>query len=376
MVRVKGRIIMENPNEKEPIANTNLPHEKKSNKIIVLLVILLIAVLAVAAYKLFSDRLGLSSAKPSSQEQKICTGVKIVFFPGGNESDSFSSVVYSGAKAAETALGADVRYVWSDWDSDKMVAQFKDAIDTAPDGIAIMGHPGAEALSALVDEAERKNILVTLQNVDIPSIREKYINNGFGYVGQALYNSGLMVSGGVIRKYQPKEGTEAIVFGVDAKADPSRYERTRGCVDGLKNGKLSVHEITIPLEAQKDARSRAAEKMFADALEKYPNAKIIVTDHGAMTAAAPLHLQNLGKNPGDLIVAGFDLSLDTVEGIKDGYIGLVHDQQPYLQGFMPILQACLSKKYGFAGLYIDTGVGLIDSSNVDLVANLAKEKIR
>ena len=95
-----------------------------------------------------------------------------------------------------------------------------------------------------------------------------------------------------------------------------------------------------------------------------------------MTAAAPTILQALGKKPGDVVVAGFDLSVDTVNGIKSGYIGLISDQQPYLQGFLPILQSCLTKKYGFAGLYIDTGVGLIDSSNVDLVAGLAKQGIR
>jgi simple sugar transport system substrate-binding protein len=116
--------------------------------------------------------------------------------------------------------------------------------------------------------------------------------------------------------------------------------------------------------------------MVADALNKYPNTKVIVIDHGALTASAPTILQNLGKKPGDFIIAGFDLSTDTVQGIKGGYIGLIQDQQPYLQGFLPILQSCLTKKYGFAGLYIDTGVGLIDNSNVDLVSSLAKQAIR
>jgi len=65
-----------------------------------------------------------------------------------------------------------------------------------------------------------------------------------------------------------------------------------------------------------------------------------------LTSAAPTILKTLGKKPGDIIVAGFDLSSDTVAGIKNGYIGLVSDQQPYLQGFLPILQSCLTKKYG------------------------------
>jgi len=97
-----------------------------------------------------------------------------------------------------------------------------------------------------------------------------------------------------------------------------------------------------------------------------PKAKFIMID-GSLTSVLPFHLKALGKKPGDYIVAGFDLSPETVDGIKSGYIGIIEDQQPYLQGFLPILQACLTKKYGFAGLYINTGIGLIDSSNVDLI---------
>jgi simple sugar transport system substrate-binding protein len=185
-----------------------------------------------------------------------------------------------------------------------------------------------------------------------------------------------MVANAVIRKYSPKIGSEAIVFGVDPFANPSRYQRTKGNIDGLKKGGLIVHEITMPKEVEKDIKSVVAQKMISDALIKYPNVKYIITDHGALTASMPLHLKSLGKKPGDIIVAGFDLSPDTVSGIKSGYLGLVLDQQPYLQGYLPILQSCLTKKYGFAGLYVDTGTGLIDSSNVDLVAGLAAKKIR
>ena len=52
------------------------------------------------------------------------------------------------------------------------------------------------------------------------------------------------------------------------------------------------------------------------------------------------------------------------------------DQQPWLQGYLPILQICLSKTYGFSGLHIDTGGGFVDKSNIDLVAPLAEKEIR
>lgn len=341
-------------------------------KIIVPIVLVLIVIAAGLIYVFISQ----TASKNKTARAGMCSGTDIVFFAGGGENDSFATVVANGAKAAQADLGANVQYVYSDWDTNQMVSQFIDAVSESPDAIAIMGHPGSKALGSLIDEAERKNIIVTSQNVDLSDIREKYSSRGFGYVGQSVYDSGLMVSNAVMRKYNLKEGVEAVVFGVDKVSNPSRYERTKGVVDGLVNGKLTVHEIAMPLDVQKDANSEAAKKMVEDALVAYPNTKVIITDHGQLTASISNHLKNLDKNPGDFLVAGFDLSAGTVAGIKSGYVGLVLDQQPYLQGYLPILQACLTKKYSFAGLYVDTGIGLIDESNVDLVASLAEQKIR
>jgi len=66
-------------------------------------------------------------------------------------------------KRRKLHLGRMCQYVWSGWDSNKMVEQFQDAMSTSPDAIALMGHPGVDALSSLVDEAERKGIIVTMQ---------------------------------------------------------------------------------------------------------------------------------------------------------------------------------------------------------------------
>ena len=73
---------------------------------------------------------------------QFCKGMKIVFFPGGTAGGGFETVVYNGAKAAAAAFGPSVTYEWSDWDPNKMITQFQQAMATKPDGIAVMGHPG------------------------------------------------------------------------------------------------------------------------------------------------------------------------------------------------------------------------------------------
>jgi simple sugar transport system substrate-binding protein len=48
----------------------------------------------------------------------------------------------------------------------------------------------------------------------------------------------------------------------------------------------------------------------------------------------------------------------------------------WLQGYLPIFQVCLTKVYKFAGLYIDTGSGIINKSNVGPLVPLVKRLIR
>jgi simple sugar transport system substrate-binding protein len=102
----------------------------------------------------------LAACAPAQEEEAApaaggwCSGVRIVFFPGGPEGGVFAVNVYNGAVQAAADLGADVEYVWSDWAVQTMLTQFSEAVATAPDGIAVMGHPGDEAFDPLIEDAE------------------------------------------------------------------------------------------------------------------------------------------------------------------------------------------------------------------------------
>ncbi|MGE5529704.1 MAG: substrate-binding domain-containing protein [Patescibacteria group bacterium] len=303
---------------------------------------------------------------------KHFAGVKIVFFPGGNEGCPFASVVYRGARAAQNDLGCSVTYVWSDWLPDKMVAQFKDAIAKKPDGIAIMGHPGVTALAPLVDEAVAKGILVTSQNTSLPAIEDKFKDRGFGYVGQELYESGIMLGKGAAKRAGLKSGDLAMVWGL--LGQETRGLRTKGCIDALKA--LGVKVDYIEISDAVNADSSLGTPVITSYIAKNPNVKLIITDHGALTSTLGTYLKAANQKPGAIFGAGFDLSAATVSAIKEGWVGAVLDQQPWLQGYLPILQICLTKKYGFAGLHIDTGAAIIDKTNIDKVAPLAKKGIR
>lgn len=299
-------------------------------------------------------------------------GISIVFFPGGSEGGPFASVVYRGAKAAEEDLGCKVEYVWSGWLPDRMVAQFKDAIARRPDGIAVMGHPGVAAYAPLVDEAISKGIIVTSQNTTLPEIEDKFTAKGFGYVGQELYPSGVMLGKGAARRAGLKKGDRAMVWGL--LGQETRGLRTKGCIDALKELGVEVDYIEISDAVNSDAS--LGTPVVASYIATHPDVKLLITDHGALTATIGTYLNAARKKPGDIYTAGFDLSAATATGITEGWIGCVLDQQPWLQGYLPILQICLTKKYGFAGLHIDTGAAIIDKTNIDFVAPLAEKGIR
>jgi len=72
--------------------------------------------------------------------------IKIRFFTGGAEGDPFGTIVYNGALEAQKYLGVQVEYVFSGWDNEKMISQLRDAVAARPDGIAMMGHPGNDAI--------------------------------------------------------------------------------------------------------------------------------------------------------------------------------------------------------------------------------------
>jgi simple sugar transport system substrate-binding protein len=301
-----------------------------------------------------------------------CGDTRIVFFPGGPEGGIFAVNVYNGAVQAQKDLGVRVDYVWSDWDPQKMISQFREAAATRPDGIAVMGHPGDESFDALIQDAEKNGIIVTSQNTPLPKAEAEFSANGFGYVGQDLYQTGKALAEQAVKQFDLKSGDRAMVWGL--LSQPTRGERTKGAIDALEAAGLTVDYIEI--DAATNADPVAGVPTFVGYVSSHPDVKLVITDHGGLTATAQQYLQGAGKQPGDILIAGFDMSPATVAAIQGGWTQLVIDQQPWLQGYLPILQICLTKAYKFSGLYINTGGGFVDKSNIDALAPLVEKNIR
>jgi len=301
-----------------------------------------------------------------------CAGKNFVFFPGGAEGDSFASIVYAGAKLAADQTGCHVDYVWSDWDPQKMVQQLSEAIARKPTGISIMGHPGEEAYAPLIEQAEKDGIIITTSNVPLPNIEAKHKDNGFGYIGAQQHAAGYTLGEAAAKTCGLKSGDTAFVWGLLGQA--GRGQRTQGVVDALKAAGVQVQYLEISDAVNKDATQGIP--AFVSFTASHPEIKAAITDHGALTATLPAYMKAAGKKPGEICGAGFDMSAPIVQGVKDGYISVVLDQEPFLQGYLPILQLYLTSKFGFAGMDVDTSAALITKQNIDAVAALAQQGIR
>lgn len=315
---------------------------------------------------------GFTHAQEGDAAENWCSGVDIVFFPGGPPGGPFASVVYNGALQAAEDLGPNVEYIWSDWDPELMITQFAEAAATNPDGIAVMGHPGTEAFAPLVDEARADGIIVTSQNVTLDELEAAYKSSGFGYVGAENYSAGYNLGQEAVSRFGYGEGDQAMVWGL--LSQPGRGQRTQGVIDALEEAGVEVDYIEI--DSTTNTEAAAGIPTFTGYVSSNPDVDLVVTDHGALTATHQAYLEAAGLGPDDVDMIGFDLASATVEGIRNGWTDLVIDQQQWLQGYLPILQICLSAQYNFSGLHIDTGSGFAHADNIEQLADLVDQQIR
>ena len=310
-----------------------------------------------------------AAAPAANSAGKWCTGVTIRYFVGGDAGDAFASIVYKGALAAEADLGPKVEYVFSGWQSEKMLAQLRDAIAVKPDGIAMMGHAGDDAIMPLAEQATSAGISMMYQNVDVPNVRTKL---GGGYVGANLTPQGRALGAEAIRTLGLKAGDLVLVFG--AWGQPGRYIREQGTADALLEAGMKVITITTPPSIASDPNQLIP--TIAGAFGKDPNIRMVVYAGGQQLGAAEAYMKAINKKPGEVLNIGFDTSPAVIDAFDKGYVQLTSDQQPFLQGYLPILSLCGTKKLGLAPMNLDTGAGFVNAQNYKSVAELAKQGLR
>ncbi|NLM40882.1 MAG: sugar ABC transporter substrate-binding protein [Firmicutes bacterium] len=191
-------------------------------------------------------------------------------------------------------------------------------------------------------------------------------NPRLAYVGQSDYDAGRTLAKTLIEHI----GTSGkVAIGVEDLGHTSLAERLRGVRSVLDEYPDIKYEI---LQTSPDLTIGAA--TFETYLIANPDAKAIISVD-ANTQSHGVVIRNLGLE-GKVISGGWDLVPTTIQNIQDGYTKFVIDQQPYVQGFYPVMALYLYHKYGIAPANMDSGSGIVGPHNIDMVVELAEKGYR
>ena len=308
----------------------------------------------------------------AGQLEPLGKGLTVWFDTGGPVGGPYNTIVQNGAQQAAADMGCTLKLLYSDWNPEKMIENFKTAVAARPDGVVIMGHPGDDAYAPFVQEAMDAGVLVTCVDTDLPKIREQYKARGFGSLDTDPEIMGTNMTREALKRSGLKKGNRVLVWG--QKSLEERGRRARAMIRTLEEAGMAVDYIEISPEISKD--TALGTPIVTGYMASHPDCKMMLIDHGALTSQMENFLKAAGVGPDEIFVGGFSLSPATATAIEHGYVDVVLEMQPYLLGYLGVAQIVLTKRYGFTGLRIDTGGGMISKENIALIAPLAKRGIR
>jgi len=274
----------------------------------------------------------------------------------------FFEPVKKGMRDAAEKMG--VECTWLGTEGVDLVAQaalVRQAVADGYDGIAI-SLIDPVAFDTVVAEAVARGVPVVGFNVDDQATP----NARLASVNQRLYDAGRALAEHVGPRVP--SGSHVLMTmhdrGVSALED-----RLRGMQDVLKKKNV---RWTVRVTGNDAA---AGTDVVAKTLAENPDIRIVLCTGQADTEAAGRAIEKHYPD-GSRWAAGFDLSPTTLRLVKAGHILATVDQQPYVQGFYPVVQLTLYLRYGIVPTDIDAGAIMIDRSNVDQAIELTKQKYR
>jgi simple sugar transport system substrate-binding protein len=248
--------------------------------------------------------------------------VKIAVSCAGTTNPYFAPTK-AGAEDAGAQLGIDL--LWTgvpDGNTVNQIAQFQQLVNTGYEAIVVISFE-PDAWTAPIKKAMASGVLIVTANNDTPnSGRELYF--GQDLVGAAV------VQGQMLAKLAGGKGKVAMTNC--APGSLALDQRIQGAREGVKAGGLE--DVGVYNTNPADMASEIA--TMQDILRAHPDLAAMMPLCGPDTAAAGLVRKNQGRK---LPIVGTDLLYQTLELIRDGHIDATVGQQPYLQGYLPIMYA-------------------------------------
>jgi simple sugar transport system substrate-binding protein len=282
----------------------------------------------------------------------------------GQASDPFWAIVKKGIDDAADQTGVSASYRAPDtYDVGRMGRLIDEAISARLDGL-VVSLPDVQALAAPIRRAERAGIPV----ISINSGSDRFRDLGIPiHVGQPEYRAGLE-SG---RRLAAAGVRKALCVNQEV-GNAGLTLRCRGFAAGLRRSGGEVQELGVDLQDPAQAQRRIAQAVSAGGIDGI----LTLGPAGAAPALAALRAGGLGRS---VRLATFDLSPEVLEAVRAKRMLFAVDQQPYLQGYLPIvLLAERSRHLLFParGELIPTGPHFVTPKNAARVIRLSRQGYR
>lgn len=286
-------------------------------------------------------------------------GERFVMITHGPDSDSWFNTIKNAIALAEEQLDVTVEYRNPPTgDLADMARLVEQATASEPDGIIVTIADFSVLQGPIRAAVDRGIPVVTINSGTQEQSREL---GALLHIGQPEYDAGFGAG-----ERAKAAGVTSFLCVNHYITNPASVERCQGYADalGVELGDQMIDSGIDP--------SEVANKVEAY-LNANPETNGILT-LGPNSAEPTLQaLEDLGL-AGEIYFGTFDLSAGIVQGLKDGTIDFAIDQQPFLQGYLPVVILTSLARYGVVpGNSINSGPGFVTADNVALVEELAGE---
>ncbi|GJE44431.1 sugar ABC transporter substrate-binding protein [Methylobacterium soli] len=262
--------------------------------------------------------------------QAIAKDLTIAVITHGQASDPFWSTVKEGATQAGKDAKVNVVYRSPETFDVVAMSQLIDAaVNQAPDGI-VVSNPDPDALGPSI----RKAVAAGIPVISINSGADAAARLGIAlHVGQDELSAGRIIGARLKR-----EGFKHALCVNPEVGNVALDQRCQGLQEGLQGGVVTV----LPVSTD-PAETRA--KVSA-ALTRNPAIDVVLGLSTGFAGEPAVQAIEAAGLSGKVKVATFDLSPTFLKEVAKGKALFAIDQQPFLQGYLPVSLLAIKARYG------------------------------
>lgn len=256
--------------------------------------------------------------------------------------------VERGIEAAAALLGVSAKLIGTSADNyDLLNGMIYDAVRQGYDGLAVnFIHP--TKLNDAVKTAMKAGIPVVAFNIDSRSSKR------LSAVCQNFYEAGRTLGKKLADRIPP---FSSVLFTQHTEGESALDERLSGIQRELDDKNIESH-IAIAGKTPHVARDT-----ILQILREHAEINWIIGTGQSDTHGAGLAVREL--QPRAIQVAGFDYCREIGQMMEEDIIVCTIDQQPYIQGFYPLMMLHQYNCQGIPPFDINTGCGIIDKSKLN-----------